>query len=746
MIKENPKSKKDVRQQKNENEEEPADLKKKLDHKVSRLVASAPTSPKLALEPTENPQAIEKCPRRSKSCLDGSKIRAAISSERLAQLRKNVEGAMREHKIFSIKGGWPVIRRELLKRNWIEKYEPTTKQRFMNPDDVTSNLPAKQEWESPTTYVEKCEKTVMSRMLTSHDCDFYWSMRKEPSDIQHRANTYKQINRFSRSLFASKEGLALLLQQSYWYAEENVSNVNFPRCYVLGFPDHYNLFVDDFRMTACIGTLKWFTGRYEGKKVVHSIEGTVPHSAFNFALERCSEFIAGQRHLDIDKEFNRVWDHEWEQFLGYFYAVVHHDELFMDFKGQLLNNYAQAKLKLKEVALHWPQYDLDGTKNIWIMKPGNKCRGRGIQLVKNIAEVDKIMSLKIKYVVQKYIEKPLIIYNTKFDIRQWFMVTSVQPLTIWMFKDSYLRFSGQTFSLENFHESLHLTNHAVQCKYPNGQQRDKALPDDNMWDCHTFKAYLKQIGCLEKWNQVIVPGMQQNIVCAMLASQDTMDRRPNTFEIYGADFMLTEDFTPWLLEINCSPDLSFSTSVTSRLCPHCMEDVIKVVIDRKKDPNADTGLFEMIYKQNHPKTPPYLGMNLSVRGRKIFRGRSRSKPETKDPREKAFSSTKKPKRPPEFTKAEMLNDIAASRALPKILSPDIYSGPVIEDLIEELHKTIYKSDSGIDFVLPVNNKADNQLDIVVKKKPSTRGDRKNNRRKRKHQSAMPKQQQHPNSA
>lgn len=73
-------------------------------------------------------------------------------------------------------------------------------------------------------------------------------------------------------------------------------------------------------------------------------------------------------------------------------------------------------------------------------------------------------------------------------------------------RENYLRFSSQIFSLENFHESLHLTNHAVQCKYRNVNQRDKALPDENMWDCHTFKAYLKQIGFLEKWSDVIMPG------------------------------------------------------------------------------------------------------------------------------------------------------------------------------------------------------------------------------------------------
>ena len=43
------------------------------------------------------------------------------------------------------------------------------------------------------------------------------------------------------------------------------------------------------------------------------------------------------------------------------------------------------------------------------------------------------------------------------------------------------------------------------------------------------------------------------------------------------------------------------------------------MIDRRDDKNASTGAFEMIFKQNCPPIPPYLGMSLSIKGKKVYR-------------------------------------------------------------------------------------------------------------------------------
>lgn len=110
------------------------------------------------------------------------------------------------------------------------------------------------------------------------------------------------------------------------------------------------------------------------------------------------------------------------------------------------------------------------------------------------------------------------------------------------------------------------------------------------------------------------------------------------------------------------------------------------MIDRRKDPKSDTGLFELIYRQNLPQTPAYLGMSLSVRGKKIFRKKNSAK-----------------------QKSEKKDSIEHKHKVCRAMKPKInldsmmksYHGPVIGNLIEELHDTLFKNTiEDIERVLP----------------------------------------------
>lgn len=45
----------------------------------------------------------------------------------------------------------------------------------------------------------------------------------------------------------------------------------------------------------------------------------------------------------------------------------------------------------------------------------------------------------------------------------------------------------------------------------------------------------------------------------MLTAQDQVEQRKNTIEMFGYDFMIDDAYNVWLIEINSSPAMDYST-------------------------------------------------------------------------------------------------------------------------------------------------------------------------------------------
>jgi hypothetical protein len=65
------------------------------------------------------------------------------------------------------------------------------------------------------------------------------------------------------------------------------------------------------------------------------------------------------------------------------------------------------------------------------------------------------------------------------------------------------------------------------------------------------------------------------------------ENRKHCFEIFGYDFLIDQDFSVWLIEVNTNPCIEESSSILKILLPRMIDDAFKLTID-KVFPNPKT--------------------------------------------------------------------------------------------------------------------------------------------------------------
>eukprot|EP00929_Paragymnodinium_shiwhaense_P014333 TRINITY_DN122234_c0_g1_i1.p1 TRINITY_DN122234_c0_g1~~TRINITY_DN122234_c0_g1_i1.p1 ORF type:complete len:1061 (-),score=242.85 TRINITY_DN122234_c0_g1_i1:504-3686(-) len=402
----------------------------------------------------------------------------------------------------------------------------------------------------------------------------------------------------------------------------------FPRCYDLSNTEQFSEFMKDFKATRCLNIVRRFVT--EGAHAADDDTGRRPPlSVVRAALGVCQRRLREEVFLDesLDDPLQPLVDVEtWH--LVRSWSANASKCLNQALKGgDKCTNSSQKKATgtsgqssdtssdsestcslpgvddlleessevLGALAKHLPQFGLDGMQNIWIIKPVGKSRGRGIRCSDRLASIlelgksgrGRTNRAEASYVVQKYIENPLIIQRKKFDIRQWVVVSRWNPLAVWFYKDCYLRFSYHDYDPKDLSNRFaHLTNNAIS-KKAEGFEQDK---DETMMHSDDFQKHLAGLGLKrangepmeDPWLELVQPRMKEIVRWSMESVQDSVVHRDSSWELFGYDFMVDEDLNTWLIEVNSAPDISFSTSTTATLVTAMMEDMAKVVVDVEK--------------------------------------------------------------------------------------------------------------------------------------------------------------------
>jgi len=538
-------------------------------------------------------------------------------------------------KVFIIMGGYPDIKKALKRRGWVE-----------------------------------------NKQKRSPCFDFKWTLKVKHIEFPELQD-FQIVNHFEKNtLITTKAGLCRNLRNLIWYSNVDIDTF-YPRCFDLADPAELADFCEEFKTVKAECILKDFI--LGGPKSLEKIGEERLMVALNICEKRMRDIddILDEPNPDL----TLVTADEWE-ILGFdelspdALAKKKHEAWFT----KLMKKYDPIKIKhkkpkkklesakkeenleiiksiediketkqksektdektedesehtklrtrilevLAELRKKYPQFDLNGIRNVWIVKPAGMSRGRGIRIFNNLAEiVDYAQCREQQFIVQKYIENPMIILNRKYDIRQWVLITGWNTISIWFYSECYIRFGAIDYdATEITNRYMHLTNNSVTKHFSKNQTEEEI--EGNMWDQDEYIEYIKKQYGNDQFTEKIQPMMKKIVKWSIDCIQETMIDRQKSCEILGYDFMVDENCNPWLIEINSSPAFDYSTPVTTRLVKQVSEDIVKVMVDyygtnKKKRAGIDTGGFQLIHKgkKSVDGTIPLYGVNLICEVKKI---------------------------------------------------------------------------------------------------------------------------------
>ena len=195
------------------------------------------------------------------------------------------------------------------------------------------------------------------------------------------------------------------------------------------------------------------------------------------------------------------------------------------------------------------------------------------------------------YVVQKYVERPLLIGGKKFDLRLYVVVTSFRPLRAFVSRLGFARFCAAKYVASQSARGdlgdryAHLTNVAVQKK-----NAEYNAAHGGKWSLRNLRLFLESARGADATARLFAE-LDAVILKSLRAVQNVMHNDPHCFELYGYDMLIDDSLKPWLIEVNASPSLSATTDDDRDVKLAVIRDALAAAVP-ESFPFGDPGLDE----------------------------------------------------------------------------------------------------------------------------------------------------------
>lgn len=500
------------------------------------------------------------------SCIETAEIH-----EKYLAILDKVKTAKKELKVYRFVGcHFRKIKSELRQRGFIEK-------RRFRLGSIYYQMPLSlllNQYEENS----KLEQALMSRLLGNCTLGLVWIWNPRLYDKFEEVPLLNKIKIVGNN-FGVKNGLGKCVNKINWNYDDKIASINYPRSYSVINNEEIDDFLKDYKLTLACSIVIFLNTRKNIKGWFSKTKGTIYYGGVQEAL-KIIEFFA--KHAE-GIESNSLSDYEMTE-NALLKLERFHDNLVNN-RQQILASVGRAHLLITDITLafseikrHWPsRITIDGFHNIWLLKPSFCGQGWGIILSNSIDRITKQIEKRNKrYIVQKYIERPLLICHTKFDLRTYYMITmDNQYLRSWTHKLCTIKFAAHEFTFKNFNKAVHVTNTSINRKLKKCSTVENSLPDNHMWCIDDLLLYFKEIGKENVWEDEIYPAMKKSLEAVTLASIDNIELRPGRFELFGCDYLITEDYQMYLLEINRGPAMCYYTPISKYVCGTVMEDILK---------------------------------------------------------------------------------------------------------------------------------------------------------------------------